>query len=139
MEPFVLDASVTMSWFLEDEFDAYSEAVKDAFVQGATAVVPSLWPIETTHVLLRAERRGRVSSTKALELLALLKGLPVEIDKTDSRTVFSDVWFLAKSRQLSAYDATYLELALRRRLPLATLDSAFQTAAQGAGVNLFLK
>jgi len=135
---FVLDASVTMSWFLEDETDTYGEQVKEAVRLGATPVVPALWTIETTHVILRAERRERLSAKKALEVLTLLKSLPVEIDEMSSRIAFSEGWALAKSHQLSAYDAMYLELAMRRGLPLASLDGPFQKAARKAGVPLFL-
>lgn len=136
---FVLDASVTMSWFFEDETDHYGEQVKEAVEQGVVPVVPSLWPIETTHVVLRALRRGRLTEKKAEEIMALLKALPVEIDCESTRSAFSEGWALAKARQLSAYDAMYLELALRRGLPLATLDGPFQKAARKAGVDLFLR
>ena len=136
---FVLDASVTMSWFLEDEIDAYGEQVKEAVRLGATPIVPALWPIETTHVILRAERRDRLTAKKALEVLTLLKSLPVEIDEMSSRLSFTDGWALAKAHQLSAYDAMYLELAMRRGLPLASLDGPFQKAALKAGAHLFLK
>lgn len=136
---FVLDASVTMSWFLEDEADAYGEQVKEAVRMGARPVVPALWPIETTHVILRAERRERLSANKTLEILTLLKSLPVEMDDVSSRVSFSEGWALAKAHELSAYDALYLELAMRRGLPLASLDGPFQKAALKAGVPLFLK
>ena len=136
---FVLDASVTMSWFFEDETDTYGELVKEAVRLGATPIVPALWPIETTHVIIRAGRRERLSAKKALEVLTLLKSLPVEIDDMSSRISFSEGWALAKAHQLSAYDAMYLELAIRRGLPLATLDSPFQKAARKAGALLFLK
>ena len=136
---FILDASVTMSWFLEDEIDVYGEQIKTAVQQGATPVVPALWAVETTHVVLRAERRQRLSAETARDILTLLKTLPVEIDDASSKVAFTEGWALAEAHQLSVYEAMYLELAIRRGLPVASLDAAFQKAAGRSGVPLFLK
>lgn len=135
---FVLDASVTMAWLLADEADPYAVQVKEAISQGAIPVVPSLWFIETTHTVLRAERRLRITAAKALEIIGFLKALPVEIDPDQSRVAFTEGWALAKTHQLSAYDAIYLDLAIRRSLPIATLDEPFRAAARRESVLPFL-
>jgi predicted nucleic acid-binding protein len=132
---FVLDASVTLAWFFEDETDAYAERVEDS-LERATAVVPTLWHLEVTNALLVGERRGRTTELKTTQFVHLLSALPIATDEQPETESRDGVLSLARRHGLSAYDAAYLELALRRGLPLATLDRCLREAAEAAGVSL---
>jgi predicted nucleic acid-binding protein len=132
-EAFVLDCSVAVAWFFEDEANAYAESVEDALATAAP-VVPALWHLEVANVLLSGERRGRTTEAKSTEFLALLETLPITVDDQTSARAWSDVLHLVRAHNLSAYDAAYLELALRRGLPLAPLDEQLKTAAEAVGV-----
>ena len=105
-----------------------------ALVGGQGAVVPSLWFIEIANGLGMAERRNRLTQTATAEAIALLKGLPLDADEMAPAHAFSDVVDLMRRHRLTAYDAVYLELAIRRDLPIATNDRALRTAAEVAGV-----
>jgi predicted nucleic acid-binding protein len=133
---FVLDGSVTLAWFFEDEADAYAEAVQDS-LETAAAVVPSLWPLEVANALVVGERRRRTTEAKANAFLTLLQAIPVTTDDETATQAWRGSLPLARSHQLSVYDAAYLELALRRDLPLATLDKNLKAAASAAGVALY--
>jgi len=133
---FVLDGSVTLAWFFEDEADAYAEAVENS-LRRATAVVPALWALEVANALLVGERRKRTTEAKAAYFARLLQELPRANDEQTSAQAFRDIFFLARKHGLSAYDACYLELALRRGLPLATLDKRLKAAASAAGVRAY--
>jgi predicted nucleic acid-binding protein len=133
---FVLDCSVTVSWFFEDEADAHAEAVEDSLAT-AVAIVPALWPLEVANALLMGERRGRTTEAKASAFLILLRSLPIEMDDETGLRAWRESLHLARAHGLSVYDAAYLELALRRGLPLATLDSKLKTAAATVGVTEF--
>ena len=135
-EAFVLDCSLTIAWFFEDEADAYAQAVENSF-QTASAVVPSLWPLEVANALLMGERRKRATAAKVTPFLALLKSLPIVTDDETTIRAWQESIQLARKHQLSAYDAAYLELALRRGLPLATLDGRLKAAAGACGVPAF--
>jgi len=135
-EAFVLDCSVTVAWFFEDEADAYAEGIEDALASG-TALVPSLWPLEVGNALLMGERRKRATEAKVTQFLALLRSLPIAVDDETTARAWSNVLNLARSQRLSTYDAAYLELAMRRALPLATLDEKLKTSAEALGVTLY--
>ena len=130
---FVLDCSLTVAWFFEDETNAYAEAVEDS-LEGAMAVAPSLWPLEVANALLVGERRKRATEAKAATFLVLLQSLPITIDDETATRAWRESLHLARAHQLSVYDAAYLELALRRGLPLATLDGKLKAAAAAVGV-----
>ena len=130
---FVLDGSVTVSWFFEDEADAYAESVEDALA-AAVAVVPSLWALEVANALLVGERRKRTTEAKVTQFLSLLKSLPIEIDDETLARAWQETLHLARAHNLSVYDAAYLELAVRHALPLATLDDKLKAAATAVGV-----
>jgi predicted nucleic acid-binding protein len=130
---FVLDGSVTVAWFFEDETDAYAEAVQDSLAT-ASAVVPSLWCLEVGNALLVGERRRRATEAKVTTFLTLLQTLPIATDDETGARAWHDSLPLARAHNLSLYDATYLELALRRGLPLASLDDKLKAAAATAGV-----
>jgi len=134
---FVLDASVTLAWHFEDEASAEVRSVAHrAFADGVA--VPQHWLLEVLSGLLRGERRNRASSAGTDEFVASLQDLSTEIDDLDQDHVISVLLPLARDQRLSLYDATYLELASRRRLPLATLDSSLVRAARAVGVELIL-
>jgi predicted nucleic acid-binding protein len=105
-------------------------------LQGDRAHVPALWLWETANVLVQAERRGRISPAAIRTYLGLLEGLPISIDQPSTASVWHDTLALARSHRLTSYDAAYLELSLRRGLPLATRDKALQAAARLEGVPL---
>lgn len=124
----VMDASSALAWCFPDE-EGSSPPPEFA------VVVPALWALEVANGLLAAERRGRIPRETATALIpALEDGLAVEIDT--EADVFRSVLPLAREYGLSVYDATYLELALRRFLPLLTLDRRLQEAASAAGVDV---
>lgn len=130
---FVLDGSVTMAWFFRDETDAYAEAVEDSLAH-AEAVVPTLWSLEVANTLVVGERRKRSTESQAATWLSYLRALPIVIDDETALRAWDDTLSLARAHQLSAYDAAYLELALRRSLPLASLDGRLKDAAATVGV-----
>ena len=133
--PFVLDCSVTMAWILPDEAVAGTVALRDSLVEN-TAVVPGLWPIEVANVLLVATRRGRIKEEIWPDLLERLAALPIETDPEIGTRAFTDSLRVARDQRLSVYDAAYLELAMRRRIPLATLGRELGAAARDAGVRV---
>ncbi len=131
--PFVLDCSVTMAWLFADEATAATDALRDSLAL-EIAVVPGLWPVEVGNVLLAATRRGRVHRNDWKRLYGSLDALPIEIDPETPDRVWSAILPLADRHRLSVYDATYLELAIRLKLPLATLDEALRVACRAAKV-----
>ncbi len=135
-EGFVLDNSVTMSWCFPDENDPYARDVLKAMPTSA-AVVPTLWPLEVANVLLVGERRGRITQADVAAFVALLEGLPIRIDDETSRHAMKTTLDIARAQNLSVYDASYLELALRRGLPIATLDAKLKAAATALGIGSY--
>ena len=133
MSAFDLDCSVTAAWLLEDEFVAGAEQVLDSLLT-STAHVPSIWHLEIGNVLLKTLRRGRISTTAFQLLLKELEALPVVTDGETERLSFRDILELARRYSLTTYDASYLELAFRLNLTLATLDKALIRAAAEIGV-----
>src|SRR5438132_10960122 len=132
-EAFVLDGSVTLSWCFPDEKAAYPQAVLDALA-GARATVPSLWYLEVGNSLLVGERRQRCTQADAANWLVFLNALPITVDEETATRAWTDVLSVARTRNLSVYDAAYLELALRLGLTLATLDDKLKAAAAAVGV-----
>lgn len=133
---FVLDCSVTMAWCFDDEATPYTNAVRDSLAE-VRAAVPSLWPLEVANATIVGERRKRLDEARSKRFIVLLEALPIIVDDETGRRAFGDISHLARTYQLSAYDATYLELAIRRGLPLACLDGKLKAAAASAGVVLF--
>ena len=126
----VIDASVTMPWFFADEATPFTEGLLDAL--GAQALwAPALWVLECTNVLQSAQRRRRIDANRRAEIASELSVLPVRIDPQIPDFVSLDR--LAAAHGLSAYDATYLELALRRSLVLVSLDARLIAAAGALG------
>ena len=132
---FVLDCSVTMAWLFPDEATEATDRLRDALID-SRAFAPSLWPVEVGNALLVATRRGRIRATEWSQIRGYLSALPIEIDAVSVQRTWGASLDIARSHQLSVYDATYLELAMRLRMPLATLDRALRNAAVAAGVGL---
>lgn len=136
---FVLDNSVTMRWFFGDgkpQELAYAGKVLDAMKQD-NALVPATWGLEVSNVIARAEAKGLVTEARSGAFLEMLEGVDIDVDAATFAHALSDTLQLARRYKLSAYDASYLELALRQGLPLATLDEDLQKAAKKAGVKKF--
>jgi predicted nucleic acid-binding protein len=130
---FVLDASITAAWCFEDEADPAVDGLLDGLkTQGA--IVPVLWPLEVANVLLQAERRGRITMTTVDGRLAAFAALPITVDTSPWHRLRVAMLALARLYRLTAYDAAYLELAIRERLPLATRDKALMRACDAAGI-----
>ncbi|HMH49135.1 MAG TPA: type II toxin-antitoxin system VapC family toxin [Candidatus Acidoferrum sp.] len=136
MSRFVLDCSVTMAWCFENESDAYARSVLASIPRGP-AVVPPLWFLEVANVLLVAERRRRITRIDASRFLELLAELPVVVAEPEGILGVATLVTLGRDLGLSAYDACYLHLARRERMPLATRDRALREAARRAGVALY--
>lgn len=132
---FVLDCSVAMSWVFPDEASESTDQLRESLVDGR-AFVPALWPIEVANVLLVAARRRRIDRTEWSRIARDLEVLPIVVDPVSTSRVWGEVLEIAHTHGLSAYDATYLELAIRMQLPLATLDRALAAAGHAAGVKV---
>ena len=137
MSALVVDASVALAWCFEDEASPATDAVLDQ-VKDEGAIVPSLWHLELGNVLLSAERRGRTIQGGVVARLALMAQLPITIDAETAGRAWREILALARAERLTAYDAAYLELAVRRGLPLATKDEALLGAARRVGVPVLL-
>jgi predicted nucleic acid-binding protein len=135
-EGFILDNSIVMAWSFEDETDEYADAVLDRLAI-TRAVVPALWPLEVANALLVGERRKRSTEVDTIKWTGILRALPIVIDGETNAHAWSATLALARGHNLTAYDAAYLELAIRRGLPLATIDGKLKFAAQSVGVALF--
>ena len=131
----MLDVSATLPWCFEDEATAGSVALLDRLAD-AVVVVPALWHIELANALLHGERRKRIDSVAVVEFLALIGSLAIEADHWLDQRVLGTLLAVARQYRLTAYDSAYLELAVRRALPLATRDAALRGAARSAGIAL---
>ena len=129
----VLDASLALSWALPDEASAYGDAVLGT-VAASGAVVPGVWPHEMANGLLMAQRRGRYTTAQRMAFVEELLRLPIEVEASSARAILDGQAVLAERYGLTAFDAAYLDLALRRGIPLATQDKAMKAAAGKAGV-----
>ncbi len=133
---FVIDNSIVMSWCFHDEANDYANAVLNSLTDAA-AIVPSIWPLEVLNVLLVAERRQRLQQTDSARFLALLTQLPIIVDQSRLERRMGELLALGRANQLSSYDASYLELAMRQGVPIATLDEKLIAAASSVAVPLF--
>lgn len=137
----VLDASVTMTWLLGDATasdQAYASTVLAAMAHPeTTATVPVTWGLEVANVLARSEARGFTNEAQSEAFLEMLDGMAIEPDSATFTNALSTTLQLARRYGLSAYDASYLEVALRAGLPLATLDDELTRAARKAGARIF--
>jgi predicted nucleic acid-binding protein len=126
----VIDASVTMPWFFPDEATPFTEGLLDT-LGNQTVWAPALWVLECTNVLQSAQRRRRIDAARRAQIASELGALVVRVDQV--LVEFAALDRLAATHGLSAYDAAYLELALRRSLTLVSLDQQLITAARSLG------
>ncbi len=131
----MLDCSIVMAWYFVDESDPYADSIARQ-LSDQKAFVPLNWPLEVTNTLIVGERRKRSTQAQAANLLRNLASMPITIDAETNLHAWGTTLSLAREQNLTAYDAAYLELAMRRALPLATLDEKLKTAAQAVGVPL---
>jgi predicted nucleic acid-binding protein len=134
---FVLDASVALRWFLSDPVPVYAAKVKRMLLEGHRAVVPVIWNLEMANALVDSSKRGMVSPGDLDDHLAVIERLLAgsienQIEGISIRRAFA----AARAFRLTAYDATYLDLAQSEKLPLSTLDNQLRKAAQRAGVEI---
>lgn len=135
MSQLVLDGSMAVAWVFEDEADATALAVREQVARHG-ALVPTHWRLEVANALIMAERRGRLREEDRVGTLADLAVLPIEIDDGTNTHAWHATVALAARHRLTSYDAAYLELARRRRLPLASKDRDLVSAAALCGVPL---
>jgi predicted nucleic acid-binding protein len=136
-ESFVVDNSVVMSWCFEDEENQYADAVLDRLSE-ATAFVPSTWTLEVVNVLLAAEREKRLNEADGVRFITLLSQLPIMVEHERPERIMKDLLALARANNLSSYDASYLDLSMRKGLPLATLDIRLREAAKKTQVPILI-
>jgi predicted nucleic acid-binding protein len=135
---FVVDASVAMSWcFLHEAMPATRKLLTD--ISEKSVLVPGWWYVEIANVLVLAERKGRINADQVAEFIALIEALDVEIDNDSPQRAFSQLLPLCRTHRLTSYDAIYLDLALRRKLPLASLDEPLRKATKKLGIKLLGK
>jgi len=131
----VLDSSVTLTWYFEDERTPETLGLLRHVAQ-AGAVVPALWRLEVANGLQMALRRGRITAEYRDASLSDLGSLAIATDPETDNHAWEATVRLADRFRLTLYDAAYLELAQRRHLPLATLDCPLRAAAGALGVDL---
>jgi len=133
MTDMVIDASLALAWCFKDELTEAATRLLEELRSGAAAV-PLLWPIEVANVLAIAERRKRITLAESAQLIALLETLEIDVDGETSALAFTRILDLAREQRLTAYDAAYLELAMRLGVPLASKDGDLCDAAERVGV-----
>ena len=134
MSAFVLDCSIAVAWLFEDEAKPQTDALLDRLKEDG-AHVSGLWRLEIGNVLASAERRNRITAAQVSACLGLLERLPIVTDAETESRALREILALARSENLTTYDASYLELALRRGMELATLDKPLIRAADRFGIN----
>lgn len=132
---FVLDGSVALAWCFPDERSRAGDSLLKKLVAGK-GIVPALWCLEVANALLTGERRKRLTQTESAEALRLLGRLPLHVDDRSGLPFAENVVKIARQFRLTAYDATYLDLAVRLKLPLATFDRGLKKAARAARVQI---
>ena len=133
MSETVLDFSIALTWCFEDEATSETDALFER-VRDEGAVVPGLWHLELGNVLLQAEKRGRIGANDIAARFDLIAELPISVDQETTVRAWRETLATARGERLAVYDAAYLELAERRRLPLMTLDGGLAAAASRRGV-----
>ena len=138
MKPVIIDASAAAAWLIPDErTEAADQLYKQVRVQPGRFHAPSLWHWETGNLLLMSLRRGRLDPEQIEHGMKLLGACQIEFDPPPDARRRTAIMRLAGAHQLTFYDAAYLELAIRRRLPLATIDGKLRLAAKAVGVAIY--
>jgi predicted nucleic acid-binding protein len=134
----VIDASTALAWCFPDEASEYADTVLVA-LERKTILVPSVWSLEIANAILVGERKKRLRQPEVQRFVTLLESLSLVQDMQLAGNHISNVLPLAREYRLSAYDAAYLELAIRYDAPLATQDRKLRQAAEQAGVKIFAR
>ena len=135
---FVLDCSATLPWLFASEATSATDRLLDRLSAGAKAWVPALWHLELGNVLLGAQRRGRVDKAGIERFFSSLAVYDIEVDSETIAVAWTKTFAIGETSGLTLYDAAYLELALRRGLPLASLDEQLRRAMRKAGGRILL-
>ena len=134
---FVVDNSVVMAWCFRDEASSYADRVLES-LSVSSAAVPPIWPLEVVNVLLTAERRNRLTEADGLRFISLLNQLPIQVEPPPhAESLMVGILPIARHYGLTSYDASYLHLAMRNGIALATLDEKLRAAARKAKVVLW--
>jgi predicted nucleic acid-binding protein len=136
--PLVLDSSISLVWAFDDEDNEQAASVVH-LLDSDVARVSAIWPLEMTNALVTGERRGRINESGITRFRSFLRTISIEVDPPSISTSFDVILDLARQYNLTTHDASYLELAQRFGLPLATLDRRLREAAQSMGIALVLK
>lgn len=131
----VLDASVALSWVLPGEDEDLAERVL-LMIREEGCLVPAIWTLEVGNAITMAEREGRMTGAQGKKALQLLQGLPIRVTIPSMEADFGQVIALARRHQLTTYDASYLELALRANSRLATLDKLLASTGGKMGIDV---
>jgi predicted nucleic acid-binding protein len=134
----IVDCSMAMAWCFADESTPETVRIQDRLAAEA-ALVPGHWFLEVANVLTMAEKRKRISSDDSQQFVQLLSLLDIQVDDETFRRAFEHILPLCRSHGLTSYDAAYLDLALRRKIPLASLDDALRQAATSLGLEVLGK
>jgi predicted nucleic acid-binding protein len=135
MIPVVVDSSVALTWCFEDEASPETDRLLER-VRYDGGIVPGLWYLELSNVLLQAERRNRISANDVAMSLDLIAKLPISIDHETTTHSWREILTLARAESLTTYDAAYLELAVRKGLTLLTKDNELARAAKRFGIEV---
>lgn len=133
---FIIDASAALAWCFADEKTKESELLLEKLISEAV-IVPSIWSLEIGNILIGALKKGRITYAGVMQFLTLLKKLDIRVDEETNTRAFHEILTLAHSQDLTTYDASYLELAMRLGLPLATKDKELKVVAEKLGVVIF--
>ncbi len=132
---FILDASIALSWCFSDESSALSHQLLDR-LEIESAYVPTIWQLEVGNILVSAERWKRISFAEINQFIEILSKLNIEIDNETDLKAFHEILSLAYAEGLTTYDASYLELGMRKGLPLASKDLQLCKVAERLGVQI---
>jgi predicted nucleic acid-binding protein len=135
---FVIDSSIAVAWCFQDAATPATNHLLERMVTEAAAV-PAWWYLEITNVLALAERKKRVTAAQVAQFIALIESLDLEVDDQAPGRAFAHLLPLCRSHELTSYDAVYVDLSLRRQLPLASLDDDLRAAAKALGIEVLGK
>jgi predicted nucleic acid-binding protein len=124
-----------MAWLFEDETTSFTEAILEQLAK-SSAIVPSIWPLEVANVLLHTVRHKRITGLQAVNFIDALAKLPIHVDESTTTRAMHSIYALASSEKLTIYDASYLDLALREKIPIATQDKDLLKAAKRLKIHL---
>lgn len=133
---FVVDVSVGIAWVHPSQASPDTDRLLEAVALNVMVVVPALWFLEVSNVLLVAQRRNRLTATQRQIAMGVLSRLELTVDEEGSRYAFGRTSELAENHGLSIYDAVYLELAVRHALPIASRNEGLNQAAKKCGLTV---